>query len=60
VSNPDDQRVAENQGLGIVEGLTPSKTEENPTSSVSVSTGHSRGYGPPWKKEKIRKLFVYW
>jgi hypothetical protein len=26
----------ENQGLNIVEGLTPSKTEEKPTSNVSV------------------------
>jgi hypothetical protein len=28
---------AENQGLGIVEGLAPSKMEEKPTSSISVS-----------------------
>jgi hypothetical protein len=27
---------AENQGLGIVEGSTPSKMEEKPTSNVSV------------------------
>jgi hypothetical protein len=28
--------AAENRGLGIVEWLTPSKTEQKPTSSISI------------------------
>jgi hypothetical protein len=36
VSNRDVQWVAENEELDLVKGSAPSKTEEKPTSSISI------------------------
>jgi hypothetical protein len=40
--------------------------EQKPTNSISIrrdicgSTDHSRGYGPPWEREKNKETFGWW
>jgi hypothetical protein len=54
VSNWDVQPVVESQGLGIVEGSTPSETEED-TRAVSIRRAGNVGASATIEKERERE-----